>query len=268
MASQLTDGGTISTLYGDDITADLSRDNPKLRRSFADAIPSTITTTNIGATNGILHEINRVLIPDALVSALGIDTGDGGLCPVGDSSMVFFDWDANGALWGTVTAENAAGLSIDGSSYGRANFQTGGTGWQNLLWKNDVGTFNGASTVGSNIGGYSLKFDINVIEPLTDGMFRIRSHYADGVDAFYDWAPWNDSGEPFTTDGWETVEISLSVLGVPNFILVDAEFGMAFEGADVLLNFALDNVRFDTPGCGGPDEVQDTNLVFFDWDAN
>ncbi len=268
LSSNLTDGGTISTLYGDDITVDLSGDNPKLLPTFSEAIPSQIITSNIGATNGVVHEINRVLVPDALVSALGIETGESGLCPVNDPSLVFFDWDANGPWWGNVNAENDASLSIDGSSYGRANFQTGGTGWQDLFWRNDPSTFNGAATVGSNLSEYSLKFDINVIEPLTAGQFRIRFNDSDGVDAFYDWAPWNDTGEPFTTDGWETVEIPLSVLGVPDFSLVDAEFGMAFEGADVLLNFAIDNVRFDSPGCGGPDPVDDPSLVFFDWDAN
>lgn len=267
MASNLIDGGTITTVYGDNITVDLTGAIPRLKPSFADAIPSGIVTTNIGASNGILHEINRVLIPDALVSALGIDTGEGGLCPVSDPSLVFFDWDANGAWWGNVTSENQASLSIDGSSYGRANFQTGGTGWQDLFWRNDASTFNGASVVGSNLTGYSLKFDINVIEPLTAGAFRIRFH-SNAVDAFYDWEPWNETGQPFTTDGWETVEIPLSVLGVPDFSLVNQEFGMAFEGADVLLNFAIDNVRFDTPGCGGPDPVDDPALVFFDWDAN
>jgi len=268
MASQLTDGGTVSTVYGDTFTSDLSGDLPRLRPSFEDAIPSGITLVNIGATNGIIHEINRVLIPDALVSALGIDTGEGGLCEVGDPALVFFDWDLNGPWWGNVTAENLPTLTIDGSSYGRANFQTGGTGWQDLFWRNDASTFNGAATVGDNISDYALKFDINVIEPLTAGAFRIRFNDSDGVDAFYDWSPWNDTGEPFTTDGWQTVEIPLSILGVPDFSLVDAEFGMAFEGADVLLNFAIDNVRFDTPGCGGVDEVADPNLVFFDWDAN
>ncbi|TDY13999.1 glycan-binding surface protein [Meridianimaribacter flavus] len=267
LSSNLTDGGTISTLYGDDITVDLSGDNPKLLPTFSEAIPSQIITSNIGATNGVIHEINRVLVPDALVGALGIETGESGLCPVSDPSLVFFDWDANGPWWGNVNAENDASLSIDGSSYGRANFQTGGTGWQDLFWRNDASTFNGAATVGSNLSEYSLKFDINVIEPLTAGQFRIRFH-SDAVDAFYDWAPWNDTGEPFTTDGWETVEIPLSVLGVPDFSLVNQEFGMAFEGADVLLNFAIDNVRFDSPGCGGPDPVDDPSLVFFDWDAN
>ncbi|WP_053976222.1 glycan-binding surface protein [Mangrovimonas xylaniphaga] len=267
MSSEFVDGGDISTVYGDVISVDLSGDDPRLLPTFEAAIPSLVVNTNIGATNGIVHEINRILVPDALTGALGIETGESGLCPVGDPELVFFDWDANGPWWGNVNAENDASLSIDGSSYGRANFQTGGTGWQDLFWRNGS-TLNGQNVVGSNVNDYVLKFDLRTIEPLSAGMFRIRFHDGDGVDAFYNWQPWVDTGEPLETDGWETIEIPLSVLGVPDFSLVDQEFGMAFEGADVLLNFAIDNVRFDTAGCGGVDPVDDTDLVFFDWDAN
>src|SRR5690606_41121655 len=87
--------------------------------------------------------------------------------------------------------------------------------------------------------------DLKTIDPLTQGQFRIRFRDGDGVDAFYDWAPWMDSGEPFETDGWQTITIPCAVLGVPDFSLVDQEFGMAFDGADVFLNFAIDNVRFE-----------------------
>lgn len=268
MTSNLTDGGTIATVHGDDITVDLSGDNPRLIPTIEGAIPSTLVVGNIGSTNGIIHEISRVLVPAELAAALGIDTGGGdGLHPVTDPELVFFDWDGKDPWWGNIGVENQASLSLDGSNYGRANFQTGGTGWQDLFWRNDPSTFNGASTVGSNLSDYALKFDINVIEPISAGTFKIRFHDNDGVDAFFDWAPWNETGEPFTTDGWITVEIPLSVLGQPDFSLVDAEFGMAFQDADVLLNFAIDNVRFDSPGNGGPDPVDDPALVFFDWNG-
>ncbi|MEZ4810278.1 MAG: glycan-binding surface protein [Allomuricauda sp.] len=268
--SQLTDGSSVNTVLGDSFDVSVS-DAIRLRPSFSDAIPSQVVDANIGATNGIIHEVNRVLVPVELLDALGIEVAPNcALHPVGDTNLVFFDWDANGPWWGNVAVENDPSISLDGSSYGRANFQTGGTGWQDLFWRNDASTFNGAATVGSNLNDYVLKFDINTIEPLSAGRFRIRFHDNDGVDAFYDWAPWVDTGEPFDTDGWQTVEIPLNVLGVPDFSLVDNEFGMAFEGADILLNFAIDNVRFDAPGytCGGPDEVDDPALVFFDWDAN
>ncbi|WP_299152933.1 glycan-binding surface protein [uncultured Christiangramia sp.] len=267
MSSQLTDGGSITTVYGDNITADLSGDNARLRSSFEEAVPAQFVNANIGATNGILHEINRVLIPAELVSVLGIESSESGQCPVKDENLVFFDWNGKDPYWGNVTAENDPSLSLDGENYGRANFQTGGTGWVDLFWRNDAATFNGASVVGNNIDGYSLKFDINVIEPITAGMFRIRFNDADGEDVFYNWQPWNDLGESFTTDGWETVEIPLSEIGVSDFSQIDAEFGMAFEGADILLNFAIDNVRFDTPGCGGPEPVANSEAVFFDWDG-
>ncbi|WP_298528589.1 glycan-binding surface protein [uncultured Christiangramia sp.] len=267
MSSQLTDGGSITTVYGDNITADLSGDNARLRSSFEEAVPAQFVNANIGATNGILHEINRVLIPAELVSVLGIESSESGQCPVKDENLVFFDWNGKDSYWGNVTAENDPSLSLDGENYGRANFQTGGTGWVDLFWRNDPATFNGASVVGNNIDGYSLKFDINVIEPITAGMFRIRFNDADGEDVFYNWQPWNDLGESFTTDGWETVEIPLSEIGVSDFSQIDAEFGMAFEGADILLNFAIDNVRFDTPGCGGPEPVANSEAVFFDWDG-
>ncbi len=266
MSSQLTDGESIATVYGDNITVDLSGENARLIPSFEEAIPSGIVNANIGATNGVLHEINRVLIPADLVSVLGIESDAGGQCPVKDESLVFFDWNGKDPYWGNVVAENDPTLSLDGENYGRANFQTGGIAWVDLFWRNGS-TLNGAEIVGANINDYSLKFDINVQEPISAGMFRIRFHDADGEDAFYNWEPWNETGTPFTTDGWETIEIPLSVLGVDNFSEIDQEFGMAFEGADVLLNFAIDNVRFDAPGCGGPEPVADVEAVFFDWDG-
>jgi len=266
--SQLMDGNTVSTVFGDMIGVSVT-DAIRLMPSFSDAIPSQVINANIAASNGMIHEINRVLIPTELLSALGIEVSQGcnGTHPVENTDLVFFDWDEKGPWWGNVVAENEAALSLDGTSYGRINMQTGGPDWLDLFWRNGS-TLNGAEIVGSNVNDYVLKFDINILEPIADGQINIRFNDADGVDAFYTWAPWKDTGEAFTTDGWQTIEIPLSALGVPDFSLVDSEFGMSFQDADVLLNFAIDNVRFDVPGyeCGGPDEVDDTNLVFFDWD--
>ncbi|AOW21560.1 hypothetical protein LPB138_13125 [Urechidicola croceus] len=274
MESDLVDGQEIESVYGDTFTVDLTGEFPRLRPSFEDAIPSGIVTSNIGATNGIIHEINRAMIPDALLSALGIDTGGcEGAHPVGDPDLVFFDWDDNGAWWGSVAAENEGSISLDGSSYGRANFTTGGGGWNDMYWRNDAGTFNGAATVGTNLEDYVLKFDINTLDtPIAAGIFKFRFH-SDAVDAFYDFAPWSASGEALDTEGgWISIEIPLSELGQPDFSAVNQEFGMAFDdgGTAIALNFAIDNVRFDAPGytCGGPDPVDDVDLVFFDWDDN
>ena len=275
MVGDLVNDSSITTIYGDTFTVDLTGDNPRLKPSFADAIPSGLVNGNIGATNGIVHEINRVMIPDALLSNLGIDTGGcDGPHPVADTDLVFFDWDDNGKWWGNAEPENDPSISLDGTNYGRVNGTTPTAGsdssWYDLFWRNGS-TLNGQDIVADNINNYVLKFDIRTIEPISEGVFKIRFRDGDGADTFYDYAPWNDTGEPLDTDGWITLEIPLSVIGVLDYRLIDQEFGMAFEGVfDYNLNFAIDNVRFDAPGykCGGPDPVADTDLVFFDWDDN
>ena len=201
--------------------------------------------SQIDAEFGMAFEGADILLNFAIDNVRFDTPGCGGPEPVANSEAVFFDWDGKDPYWGNVTVENDASISLDGSNYGRANFQTGGTGWQDLFWRNDA-TFYGANMVGSNLDEYVLKFDINIFEPINSGMFRIRFNDSDGVDAFYDWQPWNETGNALDTDGdWITVSIPATALGVPDFSLVDAEFGMAFEGADILLNFAIDNVRFE-----------------------
>ena len=203
-------------------------------------------------------------------------TVEAGLNPVTNPGLVFYDFNLDeelddgldkGAWWGSVTQENDPALSVDGTSYGRFNFQTGSADWQDLFWRNG-GSMYGQAVVADNLGEFVLKFDINVMSPIDAGMIRIRFNDADGVDAFYDWAPWADSGSPYSTDGWETIIIPLADLGVPDFSLVDSEFGMAFEGADILLDFAIDNVRFDYPGNKALSEVKNADRVFFDFNLD
>jgi hypothetical protein len=190
------------------------------------------------------------------------------LHPTKSDDLVFFDWEAKGAWWGNVAAENEKSISIDGNEYGRINQQVGGTGWFDLFWRNGDSLGLPGDVVGTDLATYSLKFDINVMSPIDAGVFKIRFHDADGVDAFYEWAPWNTLGAAWQTNGWITVEIPLTEMSSPDYSLIDEEFGMAFEGSDQLLNFAIDNVRFDTRdfACPGPEPVADTSLVFFDWD--
>jgi len=55
MAADLTDGMTAATLNGEDLTFDLS-DAPMVNKS-------NITTTDIDATNGVIHVIDTILVP-------------------------------------------------------------------------------------------------------------------------------------------------------------------------------------------------------------
>ncbi|MEM6831544.1 MAG: glycan-binding surface protein, partial [Bacteroidota bacterium] len=246
--NQMFDGNTVSTAFGTDLTIGLTAGLPSLTPSYVDAIPSKVTASYEDADNGIIHEIDRVLIATELSDALGIG-GEVVVHPVVNSGLVFFDWDDGnkGHWWGGAVSENQSAISLNGN-YGRVNMSTGGTAWVDLFWRNG-GTMNGADVVGSSLSSYSLKFDINILEPISAGQFTFRFNNSNsGTDAYYAWAPWNATGEPYSTDGWVTIEIPLTDIGQPDFTGLDMEFGAAFQNADVTLNFAIDNIRFDAPG--------------------
>src|SRR5690606_23446706 len=198
---------------------------------------------------------------------------EGGLHPVTNPGLVFYDFNKDegedkDSWWDDVglAYENDSELSLDGTNYGRVNFQTGGADWKGLFWRNG-GTMFGQNVVADNIADYALKFDINVLEPIEAGVFKIRFKNNDGDDVFFEWAPWAVSEEPYSTNGWETVVIPLTEIGVSDYSVINGDFGMAYEGADTLLNFAIDNVRFDKPGSSALDAVDDQALVFFDFNA-
>lgn len=68
LSSQLTDGA-LSTVQGDELTVDTGAGS--LSPSFEHAPNSNFTTTNIGATNGVIHEISNVLVSAEDAMALG-----------------------------------------------------------------------------------------------------------------------------------------------------------------------------------------------------
>jgi len=69
MASDLTDGLAITTEQGDSFTYDAATSS--FIPSFEFAAASGIANANIGASNGIIHEINTVLVSDIDAAALG-----------------------------------------------------------------------------------------------------------------------------------------------------------------------------------------------------
>ncbi|MEM9338011.1 MAG: glycan-binding surface protein [Bacteroidota bacterium] len=250
LESQLFDGNTVTTAFGTDLTIGLSEGMPSLDPSFVAAVPSKIVNSGIDATNGVIHEIDRVLIANEFVGPLGIETV---IHPVINEALVFFDWDdpSKGHWWGLAVNENDAALSLDGGNYGHVTMHTDTLGWFDLFWRNGT-TLNGANVVGSNLSSYALKFDINTLVPFSEGQvtFRFKSSVT-GVDAVYAWAPWKDTGEAYATDGWVTVEIPLTEIGQSDFTDLDMEFGAAFQldqDLSVTVDFIIDNIRFDAPG--------------------
>ena len=173
-----------------------------------------------------------------------------GVDPVDDPALVFFNFDGLDSWWGDAGGiENDPALTLDGSNYFRVNQAC--SGWTGLFWRNGSNNFPGA-LVGTNISGYALKFDLNVIEPITGGILHWRLKGTEG-DFWRRWAPWEATGS-YSTNGWVTITIPLTeftdnygwgTLTLTDLNSVTEDFGLAFNDGDSNVNICIDNVRFE-----------------------
>ncbi|WP_020529898.1 glycan-binding surface protein [Flexithrix dorotheae] len=123
-------------------------------------------------------------------------------------------------------------------------------------WWDQNNMFNGCFDVPAEIvsspNDYVLKFEVNVLNPWSVGVFRISFGGEGGEEQFgYDWKPYAD-GESFTSEGWTTVAIPLSewnidgssaILNNPRF-----KFFIAGDATNPSENTAIyiDNIRIDS----------------------
>jgi len=173
-----------------------------------------------------------------------------GVDPVEDPTLVFFNFDDLGSWWGDAGGpENDPALSLDGTNYHRVNRDC--SGWTGLFWRNGKNNFPG-DRIGTDVASYVVKFDINILEPMTGGQLRLRFNGDEG-DFWYLWAPWAESGS-YMTDGWITVTIPITAFkdqwswgpnSPTDMSKVTADFGMAFDGGASKVNICVDNMRFE-----------------------
>lgn len=173
-----------------------------------------------------------------------------GVDPIKDPTLVYYNFDNLNSWWGDAgAAENDPALSLDGTNYWRVNKQC--SGWTGLFWRNGKNDFP-ADRIGTDVAKYVVKFDINILEPMTGGQLRLRFKGSEG-DYWYCWSPWAESGS-YKTDGWITVTIPItdfrdnycSGTNQPvDFSKVDSDFGMAFDSGASLINICIDNLRFE-----------------------
>jgi len=197
------------------------------------------TTVGFGTIKLITYEGEEGITPVIFV---------GGTDPVIYPELVFFNFDGKNSWWGDIGApENLPAYTLDGN-YFRIN---GGpyAGWKGLFWRNGGNDFPG-SIIGTNVNDYSLKFDVNVIDAVSDpaGVIAIRLKGSEG-DFWYNWAPWKSSS--YKTTGWITVTIPISAFAdgtnhITDLSKIDSDFGMAWNNsAGSNLNICIDNLRFD-----------------------
>lgn len=219
--------------------------------------PGEIAATMFGAKS---NSIIEVVIPIKVKNGIGkikFITTKGetiespeiniqGIDPVADLSLVFFNFDGLDRWWGDAGVnENDPNLSVDGSKYFRVNQSC--NGWTGFFWRNGANNFPG-SVIGTNISGYVLKFDVNVLAPITGGEFAWRLKGSEG-DFWYRWKPWEATGS-YKTDGWITVTVPITAFsdgskGIVNLASITEDFGVAFNSGASAVNVCIDNVRFE-----------------------
>jgi hypothetical protein len=172
----------------------------------------------------------------------------GGTDPVYNQELCFFDFNGTGkdSWWGNAIGSGIVdddANSADGSPFWRVNGMSGTGWWDGLFFRNGSNNF---VTTGVDAATWAVRFDINVYEPLTEGVLKIRfgSYY-------YEFKPWDGVSGGYKTEGWITVTCPLTGFKDGSTVLTDPavggqEFGMIWaSGTSVKVNLSIDNIRFE-----------------------
>jgi Surface glycan-binding protein B xyloglucan binding domain/IPT/TIG domain len=201
-------------------------------------VPMTVTRGN-GFIKMITYEGEEGLMPMVYFGAID---------PVLNQTLCFFDFNGTGkdSWWGNAIGSgpsNDMATAADGTPYWRINGMSG-TGWYDgLFFRNGNNNF---VTTGVQVNTWAVKFDINVIEPIKEGVLKIRF-----ANYYYEFKPWEGLPDGYKTTGWITVTCPLTgfkdgVNVIPDAATGGGEFGMIWaSGNSVKINMGIDNIRFE-----------------------
>ena len=226
----------VETAYFGDIKATEygTRSNSRLEVYVPKNVPAGSVALKLTGANGKSSIVNITIA--------------GGVTPVENQALVFFDFDAGDAAigWnGVGSIEGDASMAISGKYY-HVNATMDG-GW-NVYFMRNWGKF---STTGVNASTYAVKMDINIVS--VDSPIVLKFRMKGSEDDF--WYVWK-VGElyPSGTKGWITVTLPLSGFknnnGDGSATITDpsklgSEYGIAHGWGAGQINMYIDNVRFE-----------------------
>jgi hypothetical protein len=201
-------------------------------------VPTTVSP-GFGTIKLITYEGEEGLFPDIYF---------GGTDPVLNQTLCFFDFNGTGkdSWWGNAMGSGIATdapNSSDGTPFWRINGMSGTGWWDGLFFRNGSNNF---VTTGVNATTWAVRFDVNILEPITEGILKIRFG-----SYMYDFKPWDGVAGGYKTVGWITVTCPLSGFKNGSVVLTDpsaggSEFGMIWSsGTSVKVNMMIDNIRFE-----------------------
>jgi len=197
------------------------------------------TTVGKGIIRMITYEGEEGLLPELYFVTVDL---------VQNQTLCFFDFNGTGkdSWWGNSMGSGILNLpasSADGTPYWRINGMSG-TGWYDgLFFRNGNNNF---VTTGVVVNTWAVKFDINVIEPIKEGVLKIKF-----ANYYYEFKPWEGLPDGYKTTGWITVTCPLTGFMDKANVIPDAatgggEFGMIWaSGNSVKINMGIDNIRFE-----------------------
>jgi hypothetical protein len=165
------------------------------------------------------------------------------------SDFIFWDLDVINFCWGAPASHVQQGENSISGNYALFAGDIMDSWWDQNNMFNYCGTV--PSEITDNAANYTLKFDINVVNPWSAGViqftFNDDSPVSPEVAGSYTWKPYAD-GESYTSNGWETISIPLTELttlsGGP---LRDTRFKFFTGGIGDALDTEIyvDNFRID-----------------------